>query len=89
MARVRILWDGGEAVEYEGSIGDMQYLAKVIVGMVACGWLALCSKGAGDLQYETGQRESFGDLASLISNGDQGDQLDLEDAIKEVKDNGC
>ena len=84
MARVSISWDGCEPVEYEGMDIDMVKLGLFINAL----GLAVVSKGAGELQYAAGLQD---DQSHSVSSGhrDQGSQLDIEDAIKEVQDNGC
>lgn len=88
MARVSISWDGCEPIEYDGGQEAMNLLAEHIVWLSRCGLLEIVSKGAGELQYAA---ELQDDQSHSVSPGhrDQGSQLDIEDAIKEVQDNGC
>lgn len=90
---VKIEWPDGSVHHYETDHAGVNRIANQMSAMYVMGELELVyreqpvsrSKGAGELQYATGSEQ--GNIN--YSEGRSGEQIDLEEAIKEAKDNGC
>ncbi len=84
--KIKVEWPDGSSHTYDTNHAGVQRLADFFSQMYVMGEIELVfrSEGAGDLQCATGKPAPNGESEDIM---DWGEQIDLEDAIKEL-DNG-